>query len=242
MSMPELVPSPAVLRMQGRARSEQSPLKVTMVTDAQVWWNDGEALHEDGSIALKRSYSLPVAVLPNTSTSLKAFAKPSFRIQLPSLDILTLANTFSTHRRSVEPSAGKSYPSPTAERISDSSTVGNHAVTQVKFTPLITPPDEKTADHCIMPSERSERLPLLPKPTAAAPQGRVEPMSERSHATTDHTELATSSNAPATSDDTGLSGFIVPSSSLNPVASGVGSNAARWADEVMDVISETFHT
>ena len=232
-----LAPSPAVLRMQGRARSEQSTLRTDVVADAQVWRNDGEALHDNDFVVMKRSYSLPVKVLPNTSTALRASAKPSFKIQLPSLDIFTLANTFIPHRRSLEPSARKSLPPPAAEKVSDSSSVNDHAVTHVKFIPTITPLDEKTADYHIMSFEASEQISLLPKPTATASQATTGPISERSQTTKEPTELTASSSAPVTSDDTGLSSLLGPSSSPNPDAGGA---AARWADEVMDVISETF--
>ena len=234
--------APAVLSMQGRARSEQTPLKITMVADAQSWWNDGEALREDGPAALKRSYSLPEAVLPNTSIAPKASAKPSFRIQLPSLDFFTLANTFSMHRRGVEPTIEKSYQSPGAGSSFNSSSVNDHAVTQVKLAPLITPPNEKITNSYITSSKGSEQITLLPKPTAATPHEGREPMSEKSHATTEHTEFASFSNDPATSDNTELSGFMGQSNSANPEASGAGSNSACWADEVMDVVGKIFHT
>ena len=161
MVLPGAVPGPGTMNPQSRSYSEQ-PGSEGLAVDEVISSRCGKpALHEEKP-SLKRACSFPAAVYhqsSNPSTS-STSTKPSFKIQLPSIDLSKLSAAFLRHQKSSETVPTSPPQAPSAGNVLDSPVVEDHPI-HTNFPPLFTPPDERPAVTDAMSTSNSEQVPQL---------------------------------------------------------------------------------
>jgi hypothetical protein len=145
MVLPGAVPGPGIMKHQRRSYSEQPVLKGLAVDELMSAGHAKLALPEE-KLNLKRACSFPAAAYHPPVKPAASFTstKPSFRIQIPSIDLSNLSSAFCRHQKYRETAAAFPPQAHSGDNVLDSPIFEDHAA-RTNLAPLFTPPDESPA-------------------------------------------------------------------------------------------------
>ena len=165
----------------------------------------------DEKLALRRASSVPRTRV--TAFKTPSSLRPSFRIQLPSIDFLHIPRSFGNSQCSSVSRSQASRVPLSANILHESPSVNEYATFPSRIAPLSTPPDEKSSGYCELSATKSSTsISALP---ALHSQNQL--------------EMSSGATAPKTSDEPlGLN--LVATTSIMSENAGGDSNVATTSD------------